>query len=184
MSTLYLARHGRSLGQGLFLGRSDPGLSEEGLVQSRALADALAGEDLAGIACSTLRRSMETAAVVAERLHLPLEPDESWNEIGYGLWDGLSWDEIEQRWPEQSRRKLASWWSVTPEGGETREDFLRRVQAAWNGLRGSAGNVLLVGHAGVNGLLTELCRNEEQIDWDRVTRFQQAYGDVLRIEMQ
>ena len=183
MTTLYLARHGRSLGRGLFLGRSDPGLSEEGRAQSRALAERLAGAGVERILCSTLRRSRETADEVAERLRLPVEADARWDEIGYGLWDGLSWDEIELRWPEQAQRKLDAWWAVTPEGGEPRQAFHERVRQAWEAMRLRGGSVVLVGHAGVNALVNELSIGAGKVDWERVTTFQQEYGDVLRISV-
>jgi broad specificity phosphatase PhoE len=181
--TLYLARHGRSLGEGLFLGQSDPGLSEEGRLQSEALADQLATTGIARIASSELRRSTETAAIVGARLGLPVQPDPRWNELRYGRWDGLPWSEIERQWPAEARRKLADWWAVTPEGGEGRDAFLERIRAAWQDLRGAHEAVLLIGHAGVNGLLSELCRAAGEVDWDRVTAFQQGYGEVRRIEV-
>ena len=182
MTTLYLARHGESLGQGLFLGASDPALSEEGRRQSLALADSLASAGVSLISCSRLRRSMETAEAVGERLCAPIEPDARWNEIGYGAWDGSSWEEIERRWPAQARAKLADWWGVTPEAGEKRCDFEARVTAAWRDLLRRGGAVLLVGHAGVNALVRELARGEPAVDWDQVTRFQQKYGEFLRLD--
>ena len=181
--TLYLARHGRSLGEGLFLGQSDPELSAEGRRQSETLASRLAGAGITTVSCSVLRRSRETAAVVGERLAVEVLPDERWNELRYGRWDGLPWREIEQRWPGEAQRKLADWWTVTPEGGEPRDAFLERIQGAWNDLRARGKTALVIGHAGVNGLLTELCRSEGPLDWERVTRFEQGYGEVLRIEV-
>ncbi|MCB9385642.1 MAG: histidine phosphatase family protein [Bryobacterales bacterium] len=182
--TLYLARHGRSLGQGLFLGQSDPELSEQGRAQSAALAERLAEADLAAVYSSGLRRSMQTAAEVARQLGLAVQIDARWNELGYGLWDGLAWDEIERGWPEQAQRKLDDWWGVTPEGGEAREAFVARVRQAYDELRGRPGPALLVGHAGVNAVVEELARDAEAFDWARVTRFQQDYGDVMRLEME
>ncbi|MEZ5365915.1 MAG: histidine phosphatase family protein [Bryobacterales bacterium] len=82
--TLYLARHGLSLGKGLFLGQSDPELREEGRAQSTALAERLADAGLVGVYSSTLRRSIDTATAVAVRLGLPLQSDARWN--GIGLW--------------------------------------------------------------------------------------------------
>ena len=181
--TLYLARHGRSVGQGLFLGQSDPGLSEEGHAQAEALAERLAGVGIGRILCSPLKRSAETAVTVSLRLDTAVDQDPRLSEIGYGHWDGLAWDEIERRWPQEAQRKLADWWGVTPEGGEAREQFLLRVGACWNEIRSAGLPVLIVGHAGVNGLISELARGCE-VDWSRVTRFEQAYGAVLEIEVE
>jgi broad specificity phosphatase PhoE len=181
--TFYLARHGRSLGEGLFLGQSDPGLSEEGRGQAEALAEGLAGAGIERIVCSTLRRSSETAAILGERLKLPVEQDPRLRELGYGRWDGLSWTQIEERWPKDAQRKLADWWGVTPQGGESQAAFLNRVKAFWEDLQFSRGTTLVVGHAGVNGLLAELAQSPDAVDWDRVTRFEQGYGEVRAIEV-
>jgi broad specificity phosphatase PhoE len=170
--TLYLARHGRSLGEGFFLGQSDPELTDEGVRQSEELAEGLAEARIERIVCSRLLRAQQTAEIVGARIDVPVEPDARWNELRYGHWDGLAWSEIEQRWPSEAQAKLANWWTVTPEGGETRDAFSLRVKAAWDELRTIGGTVLLVGHAG------------GPVQWDRVTRFEQAYGDVRRIEVQ
>jgi len=181
--TLHLARHGRSLGQGLFLGQSDPGLSEEGRRQSDELARTLADAGIQRILSSALARSVETAAIVGKRLGLEPRSDSRLNELAYGRWDGLPWSEIERRWPEEARLKLADWWGVTPEGGEERDAFHARVRAVWLELRGSGECTLLVGHAGVNGLLAALARSPEAPDWDQVIRFEQGYGEVRRISI-
>jgi broad specificity phosphatase PhoE len=150
--TLYLARHGRSHGEGLFLGQSDPDLNADGVRQSETLAQGLAEARIERIVSSRLRRAQQTAEIVAARVGAAVEPDARWNEIGYGRWDGLPWSEIERQWPSEARAKLEDWWTVTPEGGEKRASFFARVRSAWKDLQAKGGTVLLVGHAGVNGL--------------------------------
>ena len=178
---LYLARHGRSLGHGLFLGQSDPALSDDGRRQALQLAEHLRQSGIERIVSSALQRSVQTAALVAEATSIVPACDPRLNEVSYGRWDGLSWDDIESRWPDQARRKLANWWAITPEGGEPAQAFLERVSAAWGDLRADTRTTLIVGHAGVNGLLAELARAPGQPDWDRVTQFEQGYGEVLEI---
>ena len=179
---LYLARHGRSEGGGLFLGQSDPELSMEGRRQAERLAGRLSGARIESIFCSPLRRSVETADIVGERIGLQVNPDDRLKEIGYGRWDGRTWADIERLWPEEAKRKLADWWSVTPEGGEPRDAFHARVAACWEQIRAGSGPMLLVGHAGVNALIAELARGTGP-DWTRMTRFEQDYGEVLRLEV-
>lgn len=181
--TLYLARHGRSLGEGLFLGQSDPGLSDEGRRQSEALAERLTGAGIGRILCSALARSVETASIVGRGLGIAVHRDPRLNELAYGRWDGLSWEEIERRWPGEAQRKLADWWAVTPGGGETQEAFHARIFTFWRDLRLAQTTTLLVGHAGVNGLLAELARSPGAPDWDRVVRFEQGYGEILSISV-
>ena len=180
--TLFLARHGDNFGERLLLGQSDPELNETGRRQSEDLASGLVESRIERIVCSRLKRAEQTASIVGARIDVPIEPDARWNELSYGCWDGLPWSEIERLWPAEARAKLAGWWGVTPEGGEKRDAFFARVSAAWEDLQRRGGTVLLVGHAAVNALVSELCRGGE-VDWDRIAHFEQTHCEVRRIEV-
>lgn len=71
------------------------------------------------IVSGALCRAAETAHIVASELALSVDTDARLDEISYGAWDGLTWDEIERTDPETAAGKLSDWWSVTPEGGES-----------------------------------------------------------------
>ncbi len=179
--TLYLARHGRSVGRGLFLGQADRELSEEGMREAERLAEKLVRAGVERVVSSGLRRSIQTAERVAARLRLPVMRDARLDELDYGRWNGLAWEEIERRWPREARAKLADWWAVTPAGGEAQAVFLERVRSVWRELCAAPCTTAIAGHLGVNGLLAELAGGGEP-DWRRVTRFKQNYGEVARIQ--
>jgi probable phosphoglycerate mutase len=151
-TTLVLLRHGatdHSIGK-LFSGGltgADPALNEAGIAQVRASAEWLATADLepAGLISSPVRRTRETAAIVAERLGLTPDPDEpGFAEMDFGVWDGLTFAEIQQRHPEE----LAAWlgdFQRPAGGGESFAVVRERVLAARDRvLEAYAGRTVLV----------------------------------------
>jgi broad specificity phosphatase PhoE len=117
-----------------YQGHADPSLNETGRDQARALADALAGEQVDAIYASDLRRASETAEIVGERLGLPVTQEPDLREIDVGSWSGLTREEVEGR----------EW------DGETSEEQALRVHAALRriGELHPAGRVLVVTHGG------------------------------------
>jgi len=175
---IYLARHGESEGKKLFLGRSNPPLSKLGRTQAHELATRLDGLGIERIVSSNLDRATETAAIVARALDLVPSRDPRFDEIGYGEWDGLSWDEIERRWTYLSQEKIQDWWGVTPPGGEPAQDFFTRLKAAWEDLTVNPQTTLLVAHVGVNGVLRSWAVGDEPL------AFNQSCGDFLPLTIE
>ena len=156
---LYLARHGKCQLEGVLLGQYDTSLSGEGRRQAQALADRLTHSRIERVVSSGLRRAVRTAEAITERLHIGLEQDARLNEISYGSWDGLSWEEINRGDSLTARRKLDDWWSVTAAGGEAHADFYERVLRAWESIRDHPAQVtVVVAHCAVNAVLIELAR--------------------------
>ena len=150
VTTLLLARHGETdwNREGRFQGHADPPLNDLGRAQARALADRLAGEPLAAVYASPLRRAYETAEIVAVAQGLPVRSAAGLLEVDVGSWSGLTRPEIEARFPAGYRRWLDyehGW-----DGGETYAELAERVIptllaiAAANG----TGPVLAVTHGG------------------------------------
>ena len=177
---LHLARHGETTEPGKFLGRHDPPLNEMGRQQSADLAARIADAGIQRIVSSRLTRSAETARIVAAHLNLGVETDPRWNEIDHGGWDGLTWAEIETRWPDQARRKLQDWWAVTPPNGEPAADFFARVREAFDELCASAATTLLVGHVSVNALVYDWTQGRGDTA-QRVLEFQQSCGSSIQL---
>ena len=91
-----LVRHGETDDNAAdrFQGRLDTPLNERGREQSRALADALAGEGLRALYSRPLQRARETAEIVAARLGLEVVLDDRLMEADAGDWAGMLYDEI------------------------------------------------------------------------------------------
>ena len=103
---LYLARYGKCQLEGVLLGQYDTALSAAGRRQAQTLADHLTHSGIERVVSTGLQRAVQTAEAIAERLGVGLEQDVRLNEISYGSWDGLSWEEINRGGPLPARRKL------------------------------------------------------------------------------
>jgi probable phosphoglycerate mutase len=136
-------------------GHTDIALDAVGHWQAERLAQALADDELQAIYSSDLARARQTAAPLAARKMLPTRVDPGLRERGFGEFEGLSFAQIAQRWPEQA----AAWRRRDPEfgarGGEVLRDFRDRVVATVDRLaqahRGQS--IALVTHGGVLDIL-------------------------------
>ncbi|WP_318014124.1 histidine phosphatase family protein [Paucibacter sp. TC2R-5] len=135
-------------------GHTDIALSEIGLAQARLLGLALQEQPIAAIYTSDLQRARQTAKAVADRashasLHLRL--DAHLRERNFGVFEGLTWEEIAARWPEQSERWRKRDAEFGAQGGETLGEFYRRSIAALTGiaLQHPGQTIVVLTHGGV-----------------------------------
>ncbi|BBL73579.1 histidine phosphatase family protein [Methylomagnum ishizawai] len=144
-----LMRHGEPVGGSRYRGQIDDPLSDTGWRQMRAAVGQHAPWD--AIVSSPLRRCLDFAEDLAERLKLPLETDDRLMEIGFGVWQGKTHEEVTQFDPGLQQRFYRDPMSHRPEGAEGLGDFRARVVAAWNDIlnRHAGRHVLIVCHAGV-----------------------------------
>lgn len=147
---LTLVRHGETVGDSSirYHGVNDVALSQVGRAQMECVARALAEERFEAVYTSTLRRTRESARIIAPRL--APRPLAGFNEINFGRWEGLTREEIEARDPE-----LFDLWRVSngefhyPDGDRV-SDFRARVAATWREILPQApARVLVVAHRGV-----------------------------------
>ena len=159
--TVVLVRHGQTsmTVQRGYSGSSEPGppLDETGLRQAEdvaALVDRV-GRDLWGdvpypsrVIASPMVRTQQTARALGARLGLPVETDATFQEADFGQWQGLTAEQVEERWPGQ----LEPWHTVgtvRPPGGESIADVGARVRAGLDRLLalGEGRTVVVVSHA-------------------------------------
>lgn len=153
---LYLVRHGAiiSVAGKAFIGQTEAPLSEEGVEQAWALRRWLADVPFTRIVSSDLSRSRRTAQIIAGRRAAHIEAIAAFREIHLGDWDGYSFREIRDRFPEEYAARGRDMENWRPPGGESFADLRGRVERALGEvLSGAQGNVLIVGHAGVNRLI-------------------------------
>lgn len=123
MAQLVLIRHGETewARTGRHTGRTDVPLTEHGLVQARALGEALAGERFALVMTSPLQRARATAH---EAGFDDVEVDDDLQEWDYGGYEGRTTPEISA--------ELGRAWTVFTDGvppGETPGESLEEVAA-------------------------------------------------------
>ena len=108
VTTLVLVRHGATAhtADKRFSGglaSSNPGLTDEGRAQVREVAEWLAplGEAVDAVVASPVRRTRESAEILAERLGLDLVEEPGFAEMEFGAWDGLTFAEVRERYPDE-----------------------------------------------------------------------------------
>ena len=130
-------------------GGTDPGLSEKGHWQARRCADVLAARgSVQAVVSSPLARCRQTAETVAARLGLDVRVEEGLRETDFGAWEGLTFAEVKERYPDDLDAWLASAKAQPTGGGESFASVARRVAVTRDRLiaRYAGRTVLLVTH--------------------------------------
>src|SRR5690606_32754398 len=123
-ATFVLLRHGETplTPQKRFSGSggSDPSLSGIGREQAEKAAAALARRGtIQAIVSSPLARTRETAAIIAARLGLDVAVEEGLRETDFGAWEGLTFAEVRERYPDDLNAWLSSPDAEPTGGGES-----------------------------------------------------------------
>ncbi|WP_206098783.1 histidine phosphatase family protein [Paenibacillus paeoniae] len=154
-------RHGKTNwnAKGIIQGQTDIPLNEEGIAQANALAVRLSNEQRIwdAVISSDLQRARDTAAIIAERLGIPvLEPDIRFRERYFGEIEGTTEQERLERWGADWREQglgmeLDS--EVRARGVEAVSDLMGREEGL---------HVLIVSHGSfIAQILKELCADLE-----------------------
>ncbi|MEJ5223092.1 MAG: histidine phosphatase family protein [Anaerolineales bacterium] len=154
---LYLVRHGATQlsAENRFSGTVGVDLSEEGRAQAERLALRLADDPLSAIYASPLSRAMETAQILARPHRLEVIPCDGLREISHGRWEGLTRQEVEERFPGEYELWEADPFTFAPQGGESGLSVLARALPVIREIviKNEGKNVLVVSHKATLRLL-------------------------------
>jgi probable phosphoglycerate mutase len=150
---LTVVRHGETTWNALGKqqGQLDTDLSELGIAQAEAVADALAGRSIDVLYSSDLGRAKQTAEIIAQRLGLEILTDARLRERHLGIIQGMTMAEFQERHPrEYSLYRGGDPDYVIPEGESVRQRAERGVLCARELAERHAGQqLLLVTHGGI-----------------------------------
>lgn len=155
-ATIYLMRHGDCTQDNVkrYVGQADIPLNTVGRTQAAEWRNKLAAVPLHRIFSSDLSRSYETASIIAEGRNELVQPLPGLREIDLGRWDGMTFDEVRRSYPSEYRKRGADPVAYRTPGGECFADVAARVVPLFEQIvRGVTGNVLIVGHSGVNKVI-------------------------------
>jgi probable phosphoglycerate mutase len=132
-------------------GQLDIPLNDTGRWQAQRVARALAGEPLHAVYASDLGRALETAKALAAAVGVEVVTDPGLRERGFGIFEGRTWKEIEEQWPDLSARWRKRDPEFGPEGGETLVSFYDRCIGSATRLAAAhpGQTIALVAHGGV-----------------------------------
>lgn len=149
MSDLYLIRHGKPQypdERSYCIGQADLPLSMLGRLQSVLLSEILC-DKISSVFCSPLLRAIETAEFIAPSLPHITIPDLT--ERNLGEWDGLSFDDIRQKWPAIYEARGRNPDYPIPGAETPAESGKRFSQALCKILRNTDDNIAVIAHTDV-----------------------------------
>jgi probable phosphoglycerate mutase len=136
------------------IGQLDLPLTAWGRMQADQLMEALRDAPLTAILCSDLVRSVGTAEIIAAPHGLDCISRGDLREISLGEWEGRSFEGIRRDQPgEFSERGRDMLHYRTPGGESFLECAFRVIGAFYDILHSTRGDILIVGHAGVNRII-------------------------------
>ncbi len=114
------------------LGSGDPGLSAVGWDQARRAAGSalLQGRPFAEVLTSPMTRCQQTAQIIAAALDVSVRIEPDLREMDFGRWEELTFDEVQDRYPEDLRRWKQSAWAPPTGSRETFAAVFDRMGAA------------------------------------------------------
>lgn len=152
---IVLVRHGEPVesAKGKCYGKLDVGLSDQGKRQIEETAEFLESFELGAVYASPRIRAIESAKIIARQQNLLVEICENFAEIDFGDFEGLSYEKVEQQFPEIYQKWMNAPTTVEFPNGESFAIMQRRVLQAASELRARHDRretFAIVSHGGVN----------------------------------
>lgn len=194
---LLLVRHGESQPARvdapfpLVEGQADPDLDPRGHAEAERVAARLAGEDLAALYVTPLRRTQQTAKPLAARMGLEPVVEADLREVHLGEWEGATFRARVREGHPLARRMFAEErWDVIP-GAESMEAFAARVRAGLERIAATHTDerVAVFTHGGVIGMIAALATGGRPFaflgaDNGSITHLVVCNGEAERIDLQ
>jgi alpha-ribazole phosphatase len=151
---IYLIRHGQVIGhdEPRYNGQADVALTDIGVEQYHRLKERLANAGISACYTSDLSRCSIGAEIICAPLGIEPVARRELRELNIGMWEGLTWQDIKSKWPDDWRARLADLVNYRVPGGERLLDVEARVMPVIMEIveRHKGEEVLVVGHGGVN----------------------------------
>jgi alpha-ribazole phosphatase/probable phosphoglycerate mutase len=185
VTKIYLIRHGETddADSGRYKGHLDVPLSENGIKQIKKLAEYLSQDtDLNVVYTSDLRRAIKSAEIIAGLFGLQTVITEKLKERNFGQWEGMSFIEIEKKYPDAFKAWADNPLKFSPMNGESTSEVRERVMPAFNEItaKHKGQNIAILSHGGViRIILCELLG----IPLENIFRIEQDFAALNIIEL-
>ena len=180
---VYLMRHGEVAngGEKRYNGHIDVDITTNGIEQMHRLAGLLEKKKINAVYSSDLIRSVKGAEIIAVRIGIPYTPLRELRERSVGVWEGLTAEEIRERFPEEYRAWRADLLNYRPLGGECPVDVKNRVLPVFRRLVDSHPDqeIAMLLHGGVNRVILA---DTLGMDPMNLFRIDQAFGALNIID--
>lgn len=149
---LYFVRHGETKHNEnkSYYGRLDVELTEKGISQAKRVGGLLDNVNFSKIYVSEKTRAEQTAKIILKNKQCNLIKDSRINETNFGLFEGKSYDQLKELYPEEWKLWCEDWKSFAPPEGESYTLLYDRVKSFMDDLlKLDEENILIVTHGGV-----------------------------------
>lgn len=210
VTKIYLIRHGETedADSRRYKGHIDVPLSENGIVQIKRLSKYLVQYSstwlnmaqksslnnielslnnfeqfkLKAVYTSDLSRAVKSAEIIGEPFGLKPVIVEGLKERNFGVWEGMSFDEIEKKFPDVFKAWAGNPLKFSPMEGESTLDVKERALRAFNKIveKHNGGNIAIVAHGGINRII--LCELLG-IPLENIFRIEQDFAALNVIEL-
>ena len=166
---LYLIRHGQTDWNvaGKIQGSTDIPLNDTGRRQAACLAKGMESRPVTKVFTSTLSRAYETGLAIGKSQNVPVEQLKGLEEVGYGVWEGMTMAEIQEKYPKELELWYNSPVDVAPPEGESQVQVYERCGRALDTILAQArGDVAVVSHGATVVFLLEYLLKDTRRDED------------------
>ncbi|SRR6056297_1400484 len=150
MKKIFVIRHGEtnSNREGRYLGRMDESLNAIGINQAKKLVEKTSDLDIEVIYCSPLKRSTETAEFIKINHSCGVVIDEHFIERSIGVYEGLTKEEVKNKYPDLYAKNITRIFNDAPPNGETIDEVIKRVFFGLNKIKNQNkfSNILISTH--------------------------------------
>jgi alpha-ribazole phosphatase len=180
---VYLMRHGevQNGGEKRYNGHIDVDVTDKGIEQMHRLAGLLADKNISRVYSSDLIRSIKGAEIISKSTGSARTAMRELRERSVGAWEGLTAEEIKERWPAQYDAWRADFLSYRPPGGECVYDVRDRIVPLVRKLISAhAGHeIAMLLHGGVNRVILA---DAIGLELQNLFRIEQSFGALNIID--
>lgn len=178
---LYLVRHGEVVNHGVYNGHTDVDITPRGVKQMEGLRDRLRDRKIAAVYASDLRRTLLGAEIIGQPHDLQPQSFPQFREMNFGRWQGLTYGEVMEKYPEDIPQWLQDLENFRIPQGESLRDVQERVLPKLKELiaKHQGEDFVLVCHGAVNRLIIA---DALHLPLAHLLRIEQDYGCLNIIE--
>jgi alpha-ribazole phosphatase len=186
LTKLYLIRHGETEGAETrrYKGHIDVPLSENGIRQIKKLSEHIienSSPGLSSVYCSDLSRAVKSAEIIAKPFGVKPVIMKDLKERNFGVWEGMSFEEIEEKYPHDFKAWAENPLKFSPLNGETTVEVRDRAMRALDLIlkKNKGEEIAVVSHGGITRvMLCELLG----IPLENIFRIEQGFAALNIIE--
>lgn len=176
-------RHGEVVngGERRYNGHIDIDITENGVQQMHRLAETLVGKEVSVVYASDLIRSVKGAEIIGKRIGASLKSFRELRERSVGCWEGLTVEEIKQRFPDEYVAWRADLLGYRPPNGECLTDVQERILPFYKQIVASHRDqtIAMLLHGGINRVILANALGMPPLN---LFRIEQDYGALNIIE--